>query len=74
MSQQEHQLRARLATEHRRRVRDPELIDELRREHAVVQIRDYVTRIMSAPPPLTAGQRRELAALLLGQGGASAAA
>lgn len=70
----EHALRVRIASEHRRRVRNPELINELRREHAVVQISDYVTRIMSAAPPLTSDQRRELAAILLGEGGSRAAA
>lgn len=74
MSQREHTLRARIATEHRRRDPDLGLITKLQRERAVVQISDYVTRIMSAAPPLTMGQRRELAAILLDEGGASAAA
>jgi hypothetical protein len=70
----EHALRVRIASEHRRRDPDPDLIAELQRERAVVRIQDYVRGILAAAPPLTAGQRRELAALLLDEGGASAAA
>jgi hypothetical protein len=64
MSQREHQLRAQLATEYRRRDRDPERIDDVRRELAAQQIRDHVTRILETAPPLTDAQRGDLACLL----------
>ncbi|HEY3879034.1 MAG TPA: hypothetical protein VGM12_10595 [Trebonia sp.] len=73
MSQRERSLRARLATEYRRRDRDPDAIVAVRRELAAQQIRDHITRITTAAPPLTDGQRQELAALVL-EGAASAAA
>lgn len=66
MSSSERTLRAKLATEYRRRDRDPERIAAARRDLAAQQIRDHITRITSASPPLTAAQRKELAALLLG--------
>jgi hypothetical protein len=74
MVSREHSLRGQIAAEYRRRDRDLERIDELRRDLAAQQIADHVTRITASAPPLTLGQRRELAALLLGQGGASVAA
>jgi hypothetical protein len=69
-------LRARLATEYRRRNRDPERIAAARRELAAQQIRDHITRITASAPPLTVDQRRELVAQLLAPegGGAGAAA
>ena len=67
----EHALRARLASEYRRRTRDPERIIDLRRQLAAVQVEGHITRILSAAPPLTAGQRQHLASLVLG--GADAA-
>jgi hypothetical protein len=66
MSQRERSLRARLATEYRRRDRDPDAIVAVRQELAAQQIRDHITRITTAAPPLTAAQRHELAALLVG--------
>jgi hypothetical protein len=74
MSELEHSLRVQIAQEHRRKVRDPERIAELQRRRAAERIRESVTKIMSAAPPLTVGQRRELAALFLSEGGASVAA
>jgi hypothetical protein len=65
LSQRELSLRQQLATEYRRRQRSPERILELRRRLAAQQIRDQITRILAAAPPLTADQRRELAALVL---------
>jgi hypothetical protein len=68
MSQRERSLRARLATEYRRRDRDPDAIAAARRELAAQQIRDCIARITAAAPPLTAAQRHELASLLAGGG------
>lgn len=61
----ERTLRARLATEYRRRDRDPERIAAARRDLAAQQIRDHITRITASAPPLTPDQRQTLAALLL---------
>jgi hypothetical protein len=61
----ERALRARLATEYRRRDRDPERIAAARRDLAAQQIRDHITRITASAPPLTADQCQDLAALLL---------
>lgn len=61
----EHSLRGQLAAAYHRRDRDPERILDLRRQLAAQQIHDHVTRILTAAPPLTDEQRRELAALLL---------
>lgn len=66
VSQRERSLRARLATEYRRRERAPERIVDLRRQLAAQQIRDHITRILAAAPPLTISQRRELADVVLG--------
>ena len=66
MASQEHSIRARIAHEHRRRHPDPDVIADLRRQHAVVRIEGYVRRVLSVTPPLTAAQRRELATLLAG--------
>jgi len=65
MSEREISLRQQLATEHRRRARNPERILDLRRHLAAQQIRDHITRILGTAPPLTLEQRRELAALVL---------
>ena len=69
----EHSLRGQLAAEHHRREPNPERILDLRRQLAAQQIRDHITRIFEAAPPLTVDQRQELATLVL-QGGASAVA
>ena len=69
----EHSLRGQLAAAYHRRERDPERILDLRRQLAAQQIRDHITRILEAAPPLTVDQRQELATLVL-QGGASVAA
>jgi len=69
----EHSLRGQLAAAYHRRERDPERILDLRRQLAAQQIRDHITRILEAAPPLTVDQRRELAALVLeGTGDAAA--
>jgi hypothetical protein len=73
VSERERSLRQQLATEHRRRNRAPERIVDLRRQLAEQQIRDHITRILAAAPPLTVDQRRELAALVL-EGAAGEAA
>jgi hypothetical protein len=73
MASREHSLRAQLASEHRKRDRDPERITTLRRELAAEQIAGHVRRILGGAPPLTDDQRQELATLVL-QGGAGAAA
>lgn len=62
----EHALRARLASEYRKRTRDPGRILDLRREIAAVQVERHITRILSAAPPLTDSQRQHLASLVLG--------
>lgn len=69
----EHQLRARIATEHRRRDPDHDLIDDLQRERACIRIEDSVRKILASAPPLTDSQRLRLAAILVG-GAADAAA
>lgn len=74
MSQREKSLRAKMATEYRRKNPDAERITAARRELAAQQIRDYITRITEAAPPLTGEQRRELAGLLLVGGGLDDAA
>ena len=74
MSELEHALRVQIAQEHRRKVRDPERIAELQRKRAAERIRESIAKITSAAPPLTADQRRELAELLLDEGGADVAA
>jgi hypothetical protein len=71
MSPRERSLRARVATEYRRRTRDPERIEELRRELAAQQIEDHIQRITASAPPLTPGQRQRLAALVLGDADAT---
>ena len=74
MSELEHSLRVQIAQEHRRKVRDPERIAELQRKRAAERIRESITKITGTAPPLTLDERRELAALLLDEGGASVAA
>jgi hypothetical protein len=74
MASREHCLRGQLAAEYRRRNRNLERIEELRRELAAQQIADHVTRITASAPPLTLGQRQALAALLLDESVASVAA
>jgi hypothetical protein len=74
MSTLEHSLRVQIAQEHRRKVRDPERIAELQRKRAAERIRESITKITETAPPLTVDERRELAALLLDEGGARAAA
>jgi len=71
---QEHSLRQQLATEHRRRNPDPEVIAGLQRERAVARIEDFARKVMAGAPPLTVDQRRRLAAVVLGDGAADAAA
>jgi len=73
MASREHSLRQRIATEHRRRDPDPDLIADLQRERAVVRIEDYVRRVFADAPALTIDQRQRIAAVVLG-GGADAAA
>lgn len=73
MASQEHLLRQRIATEHRRRDPDPDLIADLQREHAVVRIADFAHRVLAAAPALTIDQRKELAALVLGGADGTAA-
>lgn len=70
----ERALRAKLATEYRRRDRDPDRIAAARRDLAAQQIHDHITRILGAAPPLTADQRLELASLLVGGDGVGTAA
>lgn len=70
MSRREQSLRAKLATEYRRRDRDYDRIAAARRDLAAQQIRDHVTRILESAPPLTGTQRDELADLILSGGGA----
>lgn len=48
----------------------PEQQAEARRDHAAAKLRDYITRVVDAAPPLTEAQRADLAALL--RGGATA--
>jgi hypothetical protein len=64
-ARKEHSLRGQLAAQYNRRERDPERILDLRRQLAAQQIRDHITRILGAAPPLTIDQRHELAALVL---------
>lgn len=72
MASQEHSIRIRIATEHRKRNPDPDLITDLRRQHAAVRIEDYVRRILAGAPPLHDDQRQKLAALVLGDADAAA--
>jgi hypothetical protein len=72
MASREHSLRARLAHEHRRRDRDPERILDLRRQLAAQRIEDFIKRVQSAAPPLTAEQCHRLMALLGGEADAAA--
>lgn len=51
-----------------------EYIEELRRAYYASRARDYLREWLAGDPAPTPDQRQELAALLLGQGGASAAA
>lgn len=60
----EHQLRAQLAAAHRRRERDPEQINDLRRQLREQQLADHIKRVVDEAPPLTSEQRARLAALL----------
>jgi hypothetical protein len=70
VSDREHSLRQRLATEHRRRDPDPELIAELQRQRAVARIEDFAAGVFIAAPPLLAEQRQHLAAVMLRGGDA----
>lgn len=56
----EHALRVRIATEHRRRDPDLNLIAELQRERALVRIGDYTRDVLAAAPPLTPEDRRRV--------------
>ncbi len=73
MSSREQSLRARIAYEHCRRDPDPDLIDELQRERAVVRIEDFAAGVFTAAPQLRAGQREHRAGIRL-KGGAGAVA
>lgn len=73
MSSREQSLRARIAYEHCRRDPDPDLIDELQRERAVVRIEDFAAGIFTAAPQLRAEQRQHLAEIML-KGGVDEAA
>lgn len=70
---QELALRQQLATEHRRRVPDPERIADLQRRRAVLRIQAFAAMVLAGSPPLREDQRRHLAAVMLG-GDADAAA
>lgn len=74
MSPLERVLRARLASAYRRRARDPEQIERLRRDLAAEQVACHVRRILGSAPPLTTAQRQGLAALVLEGGDADALA
>lgn len=73
MATKEHLLRMRIATEHRRREPDLDLIADLQRERAAVRIADFTRKVLAEAPPLTLGQRQELAALLVGDDAGAAA-
>lgn len=62
---------ANLAAEHRKSERDPRRIAELREQIREAQISEWVERQLAAFPPLSQATRDRLAALLLGDGGAS---
>lgn len=74
MSQREHSLRQQLATEHRKRDPDPDLIVDLQRERAAVRVEDFAAKIFAAAPPLRDEQRQRLAEVMLRGGGADDAA
>jgi hypothetical protein len=66
-------IRARLA----RAIRQgepPEIVDGHRRDYYAARARDYLREWLASDPAPTPGQRRELAELLLDEGGASVAA
>ena len=71
MASQEHLLRVRIAQEHRRRDPDPDLIKDLRRQHAVVRIEDSIRGILAAAPPITLEQRRHLVMVVMDDGSAN---
>lgn len=73
MASQEHLLRQRIATEHRRRDPDPDLIADLQRERAVVRIAAFANRVLATAPALTIDQRQKLAELVLGGANGTAA-
>lgn len=57
-------LRANLAAEHRKKIRDPDRIDDLRRQLREIHLAEHIKRVVDEAPPLTADQRARLAALL----------
>ena len=57
---------ANIAAEHRKKDRDPERIDHLRRQLREEQLAEHIRRVVDQAPPLTAEQKTRLAALLTG--------
>jgi len=58
--------RGRLGSVARRHADDPALIDSARRDLAVAKIEDYIEAAVAAAPPLTDGDRDQIALLLRG--------
>lgn len=69
----EHQIRAQIAAEHRRTVRDPARIAELRGQLRETQLAEHIRRVVDAAPPLTQEQLQRLALLLVPATDAAAA-
>ena len=65
-----HALSARLATEHRRKTRDPQRIEDLRYEIKVAGAEEYIADLLSSAPPLSEEDRYRLAGILTAGGAA----
>jgi hypothetical protein len=61
----EHQIRALIAAEHKRKMRDAERIADLYRQLREIQLAEHIRAVVDAAPPLTQAQLQRLSLLLV---------